>query len=81
LNVIPKEQSGFRAKHSTTDKIVRLQTAVNDAFRKSHKVLAVFVDLEKAFDMVWREGLLHQLELKGIKGCLTLSMILYITEQ
>ena len=35
---------------------------------KTKKVLAIFVDLEKAFDMVWRQGLVEQLEKYGIKG-------------
>ena len=30
--------------------------------------LGVFVDLEKAFDMVWREGIVNQLFQMGIKG-------------
>ena len=30
--------------------------------------LGVFLDLEKAFDMVWREGIVNQLFQMGIKG-------------
>jgi hypothetical protein len=67
-NLISDKQSGFRAKHSTIDQIVRLQTSITNAFHKSQKVLGVFVDIEKAFDMVWRKGLLHKIEEKGITG-------------
>ena len=35
---------------------------------KTKKVLAIFVDLEKAFDMVWRQGLVEQLEKYGINS-------------
>jgi len=31
-------------------------------------VLAVFVDFEKAFDMVWRNGLMIKLKSLGING-------------
>ena len=30
--------------------------------------LGVFLDLEKAFDMVWREGIIAKLSQLGIKG-------------
>ena len=48
--------------------MVRLQNAVSDAFHQGKKLLAVFVDIEKAFDMVWREGLLLKLSQKNITG-------------
>ena len=44
-NVITKFQSGFRAERSTSDNLVRL-----DAFIKREHVVAVFFDLEKAYD-------------------------------
>ena len=67
-NLINKFQSGFRANHSTVDQIIRLQTSINHAFHKSNKAVGVFVDIEKAFDMIWKKGLLEKIEQKGITG-------------
>ena len=52
-NLITPFQSGFRKYFSTNDHLVRLQTEINGVFAKGHKVVPVFVDIEKAYDMVW----------------------------
>lgn len=36
--------------------------------KKKEKLFAAFIDLKKAFDSVWREGLLHKLLKNGIHG-------------
>ena len=66
-NLITKFQSGFRAEHSTNDNLVRLETFIRDAFIKREHVIAVFFDLEKAYDTTWRYGMkdLHSFGLKG----------------
>ena len=38
------------------------------AFAEKKKVAAAFVDIEGAFDAVWREGLIHKLHKLGVKG-------------
>ena len=53
-NVITKLQSGFRAERSTNDNLVRLETFIRDAFIKREHVVAVFFDLEKAYNTTWR---------------------------
>ena len=67
-NLITPFQSDFRKHHSTNDHLVRLQTKINGAFGKGHKAIAVFVDIEKAYDMVWRHGLLEKTYKLGIRG-------------
>ena len=62
-NLITKLQSGFRAERSTNDNLVRL-----DAFIKREHVVAVFFDLEKAYDTTWRYGILKDLHNFGMKG-------------
>ena len=51
-NHISRFQSGFRSDRSTTDNLVRLETFIRDAFIKKEHVVAVFFDLEKAYDIV-----------------------------
>ena len=67
-NLITKLQSGFRAERSTNDNLVRLETFIRDAFIKREHVVAVFFDLEKAYDTTWRYGILKDLHNFGMKG-------------
>ena len=67
-NLITKFQSGFRAERSTNDNLVRLETFIRDAFIKREHVVAVFFDLEKAYDTTWRYGILKDLHNFGMKG-------------
>ena len=64
-NLISPVQSGFRSEPSTNDNLIRLETFIRDAFIKKEHVVAVFFDLEKAYDTTWRYGILHELGLKG----------------
>ena len=61
-------QSGFRQGRSTLDHILRLHDTVYKALNNQRSVLAVFLDIEKAYDMVWRNGLLIKLHKLGIQG-------------
>ena len=61
-------QSGFRAKQSTKDCILRLHDDVYKAIPNKRSTLAVFLDLEKAYDRVWRDGLLYKFGSLGITG-------------
>ena len=67
-NLITKFQSGFRTERSTNDNLVRLETFIRDAFIKREHVVAVFFDLEKAYDTTWRYGILKDLHNFGLKG-------------
>ena len=67
-NLITKFQSGFRAERSTNNNLVRLETFIRDAFIKREHVVAVFFDLEKAYDTTWRYGILKDLHIFGLKG-------------
>ena len=61
-------QSGFRRGRSTTDQCLRLSQRVSDGFQRKppeRTVLTLF-DYTKAFDTVWRTGLLRKMLDKGI---------------
>ena len=64
---ITKFQSGFRAERSTNDNLVRLETFICHAFLKREHAVAVFFDLEKAYDTTWQYGILKDLHNFGLK--------------
>ena len=45
-----------------------LEEAICDAFRKKYHLIAVSLDIEKAFEMVWRERILIVLQKVGVNG-------------
>ncbi|MEW8088496.1 MAG: reverse transcriptase domain-containing protein, partial [Candidatus Thiodiazotropha endolucinida] len=61
-------QSGFRRNRSTIDQILRLESAIRIARLRKRKLMAVFLDLEKAFDLMWRKGVLQNLTKFKIEG-------------
>ena len=63
LNVnklLTKNQSSFRPGDSTTNQLLYLVSEIHEAFEDSKclEVRAVFLDISKAFDKVWHNGLI-----------------------
>ena len=69
-NLITKNQSGFHPGDSTTNQLLYLVNEIHEAFEnpKSLEIRAVFLDISKAFDKVWHEGLIFKLRQNGIHG-------------
>ena len=67
-NVITEYQSGFRKQHSTTEQMIRLDTWVQEGLANGQHVVAVFFDLEKAYDTSWKYGILCDLFKAGRRG-------------
>ena len=67
-NLLSRYQSGFRAGRSTNDNLVKLETFIRDAFVKKEHVVAVFFDLEKAYDTTWRYGIMKDIHKLGLRG-------------
>ena len=69
-NLITKNQSGFRPGDSTTNQLLYLVNEIHQAFEnpKSLEVRAVFLDIPKAFDKVWHDGLIFKLKQNGVSG-------------
>ena len=62
-NLITNNQSGFRPKVSTVNQLIHQINDIHKSFdnRKSLETRAVFLDISKAFDKVWRKGLIFKL--------------------
>uniref|UniRef100_A0A1Y1KRE1 Reverse transcriptase domain-containing protein n=1 Tax=Photinus pyralis TaxID=7054 RepID=A0A1Y1KRE1_PHOPY len=67
---ITEAQAGFRRGYSTIDQLVYLENYLQEGYKNRHHTVGVFFDIEKAFDMTWRGGILLQLEKWGFKGSL-----------
>ena len=70
---INKEQSGFRYNRSTTDHLTKIEIDAQKAIANKEHTLAVFFDLNKAYDTAWRRGVLIKLKEYGLCGNLSLT--------
>jgi hypothetical protein len=61
LGLLGDEQFGFRPKHSTSLWLARLVERVTRIFSEKRLTGAIFLDVAKAFDTVWVNGLLFKL--------------------
>ena len=61
IGFINKYQSGFKQNKSTDDHLFRLSQSVMESFNMGENVVAAFLDIEKAFDNVWHNGLRYKI--------------------
>ena len=67
-NLLSPNQSGFRPGDSTINQLLAITTEIYTAFENYEETRAVFLDISKAFDKVWHEGLVFKLKSNGING-------------
>ena len=70
-NLITNLQSGFRKERSTVDQLIRLEMWVREGLVNREHVVAIFFDLEKAYDTNWKYGIRSDLFKAGLRGHLT----------
>lgn len=64
-SLIRDEQFGFRSCHSAQHQLVRLTEHIIHGFNFRQSTGVVFLDIEKAFDTVWHDGLITKLRNSG----------------
>ena len=67
-NILNPKQFGFRSGHSTEHALIEAAHTINYALNTKKTILAIFMDLSRAFDTVSYEILLDKMSLYGIRG-------------
>ena len=67
-NSLSSLQSGFRKSRSTTDHLIRLESFIRQSFVKGEHNVALFFDLEKAYETTWKYGIMKDLHDLGLQG-------------
>ncbi|MCP4271485.1 MAG: reverse transcriptase-like protein, partial [Gammaproteobacteria bacterium] len=66
--ILNDTQAGFRKGSRTEDQLFRFVQSTMDGFQQGKHTSAVFIDLQQAYDRVWRKGLLIKMRNMGIHG-------------
>jgi hypothetical protein len=67
-NLLIAQQSGFRASHSCETALNLVLSSWKDSVQNNKVIVAVFLDLQRAFETIDRKVLLRKLERYGIKN-------------
>ena len=67
-NLISQNQSGFRSGDSCINQLLSITHEIFESIDQGFEVRGVFLDISKAFDRVWHEGLIFKLKQNGIGG-------------
>jgi len=65
-DLLTNVQTGFRKGKSTVDQLIRLQDTINKYNNNKGYTVAVFIDFQSAYDMLWHNGLFVKLGKMGI---------------
>ncbi|MGL5056694.1 MAG: RNA-directed DNA polymerase, partial [Fusobacteriaceae bacterium] len=60
-NILPDEQCGFRRNRSTAHQLIRVLQTAKEKLNEKKSTGIIFLDVEKAFDRVWHNGLLYKM--------------------
>ena len=66
--LISKNQSGFQPGDSCINQLLSITHEIFTSFDNGLEVRNVFLDISKAFEKVWHEGLIFKLKQKGISS-------------
>lgn len=74
-------QFGFRTGHTSLDLLTNMSQRWINTLKAGGEVRAVALDISKAFDKVWHEGLLFKLKRFGVRGPLLAWIESFLTDR
>lgn len=80
-NIIADEQFGFRSQHSTTHQVKRVVNFIKNNKRSRRSTGLILLDIEKAFDSVWHDGLIYKLNSYGFPKYLIKLVKSFVTDR
>ena len=77
-NLLSENQAGFRKGYSVTDHLFIFHSVIDYLRYRKKKLCCTFIDFSKAFDQVWRSGLLFKVINLGIsRKCFNVIFNMY----
>ena len=67
-SLMSANQSGFKPGDSCINQLLSITHNICKSFDDGYEVRGVFLDISKAFDKVWHDGLIFKLQENGISG-------------
>lgn len=74
-------QFAYRKNHSVTQAIMFFVLTVILGRQEGKETVTAFIDLQGAFDRVWREGIIYQLYEAGLRGRLLLAIASFLKDR
>ena len=78
--LISSSQSGFKLGDSSINQLLSITHEIYSSFDEGLEVRSVFLDISKAFDKVWHDGIIFKLIQNGISGNL-LNLLRYFLNE
>lgn len=80
-NTIPQFQFGFKKFHSAVHQSMRLTQFIEEGYENKEYVVTSFMDIEQAFDRVWKRGLIHKVKKIGTPDYLSMIIESFLDER
>ena len=80
-NLISQNQSGFKRGDSCINQLISITHDIWNLLDEGLEVRGLFLDISKAFNKVWCEGLIYKLQQIGISGELLIILIDFLNNR
>ena len=80
-DLISPNQSGFKPGDSYKNQLISITHEIYQSFDDGFEVRCVFLDISKAFDKVWHNGLIYKLKQNGVAGDLLDTLTNFLKER